>query len=88
MGMMRYNIHVENNTLKTETCMFEGSVQDICGMLAMLIDHIYTNEIRTHGKKGIDILHKVTGKTLDMVYNEVVDDYLKGGQDDNRNLQE
>lgn len=57
-------------------------------MLCLLIERIYTAEIKKYGVKGLEGIHDMTQHTLEMVYKDVVDQYLKGGQDDNRNLQE
>lgn len=90
MAMIRYNIQCEKDTMnqKAMTCMFEGSVIELCAMLCYLIDRIYISEIKEYGVKGLESIHGMTQHTLEMVYKDVVDQYLKGGQDDNRDIQE
>jgi len=87
MAMMRFNIHCEGLTLKNETCMFEGGASDLCAMLSMLVDKIYESAIKSYGIKGLDEFHILTQKTLTMVHDQIVSDYLKGGQDENRDME-
>lgn len=89
MAMMRFNIQCEKHTMKQKamTCMFEGNIPELCAMLCLLIERIYTAEIKKYGVKGLGGIHDMTKHTLEMVYKDVVDQYLKGGQDDNRDIQ-
>lgn len=89
MAMMRFNIQCEKDTMKQKamTCMFEGNITELCAMLCLLIERIYTAEVKKYGVKGLEGIHDMTQHTLEMVYKDVVDQYIKGGQDDNRDIQ-
>lgn len=65
---------------------FEGDIAEVCAMLCLLIDRIYTAVIKKYGVKGLESIHGMTQHVLEIVYKDVVDQYLKGGQDDNRDL--
>lgn len=84
MAMIRFNINVESkpdNTLDTKscTCMFEGSVAELAAMVCMLFQSIFISEVEKFGIKGLEVTHDLMRHSLDIVYQDVKQDYLKKG---------
>lgn len=84
MAMIRFNINVESkpdNTLhiKSNTCMFEGSVAEVVAMMYMLFRSIYISEVEKYGIKGLEVTHDLMRQSLDTVYRDVKQGYLKKG---------